>query len=81
MEVSAKLYKDGFLIDEAVNIKTAELETLNLNSNTGANQLFITGYETLVDEVRINVVPIPPTVWLIGFGLVCLAGLRKRLMG
>jgi hypothetical protein len=75
---SAKLYKNGNLMDEVYNTSVGKLETLFLESNSGGNQLFIPGFNTFINEVRINVTPIPSSVFLLASGLLGLAGLKKR---
>lgn len=60
-------------IEESLKFTASRAETTLVFSS------LISGlYGPAVDNVRVNVVPVPAAVWLLGCGLICLLGLRRR---
>jgi hypothetical protein len=60
-------------------LQSSNYDTLILGQNM--RDIALSFYTTSgIDEVRVlTAVPIPPAVWLLGSGLVCLIGIRRKL--
>ena len=62
----------------ASNAGTVELSLINRNTNLGGNDFAIDDVYFGI-ESTVNPVPVPPTIWLLGSGLIGLMGMRRKL--